>query len=163
LYEASEFQPILPSPTPPDLEAVRRALKAMRTPRYDSRVHSEPVDGYTLRGFGWDRVYPTSGEKLLITGRNFRMRAIAAFYGSTMRRLDPKVLARIPPRLLCARTDSDEKRRLYEGHPSTAPMELYPWCSILAERSRIEKFMQSPEAAYFGASPYQGLYRKPIG
>ena len=30
----------------------------MRTPRYDTKTHSEPIDGYTLAGAQWDRVYP---------------------------------------------------------------------------------------------------------
>ena len=47
-------------------------------PKYDSRIHTAAVDGYTLAGFQWDNVYPSLSpdkQDLLLTGRNFQMRA----------------------------------------------------------------------------------------
>jgi len=42
-------------------------------PRYDRKAHPEPLDGYTLEGFGWDRVYPSSGSILSLRGFDFQM------------------------------------------------------------------------------------------
>lgn len=42
-------------------------------PLYDPVAHHQAKDDYTLRGFGWDRVYPATGERLSLRGINFQM------------------------------------------------------------------------------------------
>jgi hypothetical protein len=50
-------------------------------PRFDRVVHVEPKDGYTLRGFQWDRLYPhVSLNAVRLTGANFQMRGLVDFY-----------------------------------------------------------------------------------
>ena len=50
-----------------------------KTPRYDDEIHAEPMDGYTLTGYGWDQVYPVvfedeeGIEQLVVTGRDWEM------------------------------------------------------------------------------------------
>jgi hypothetical protein len=51
------------------------ATQALMTPRYDDKVHTKAVDGYTLRGGEWERVYPEvdySGS-LLMVGAGFQL------------------------------------------------------------------------------------------
>ncbi len=44
------------------------------TPRYDTKPHYEPIDGYTLDGFMWDRIYPfTSYNRLNIGGIGYEL------------------------------------------------------------------------------------------
>src|SRR5690606_3979502 len=42
----------------------------LRTPRYDTKIHWEPIDEYSLDGFLWDRVYPSivGRNQLILTG-----------------------------------------------------------------------------------------------
>jgi len=42
-------------------------------PLYDHRPHPKADDGYTLRGFGWDQLYPATGSVLSLRGFNFQM------------------------------------------------------------------------------------------
>ncbi len=42
-------------------------------PLYDRVAHDQPKDDYTLRGFGWDRIYPGSGDRIELRGINFQM------------------------------------------------------------------------------------------
>lgn len=46
---------------------------SLRAPLYDTSPHEESKDGYTLSGFGWDRIYPTSAEMISIRGFNYQM------------------------------------------------------------------------------------------
>lgn len=48
-----------------------------KVPRYDLYAHDEPVDGYTLRGYVWDRCYPEVKEngELVVTCIGFGTRA----------------------------------------------------------------------------------------
>ncbi len=50
---------------------IRKAT--LTAPLYDSRPHAEAKEGYTLRGFGWDRIYPATGTALALRGFNFQM------------------------------------------------------------------------------------------
>lgn len=42
-------------------------------PLHDRVAHDQPKDDYTLRGFGWDRIYPGSGDQIELRGINFQM------------------------------------------------------------------------------------------
>jgi hypothetical protein len=89
------------------IQSLVEAKKNTMIPRYDTKAHvedlldftkkpqekfsefgerakaikAEPQDGYTLTGFQWDQVYPSiCGEDLVVTGRNFLLRAPIDFY-----------------------------------------------------------------------------------
>jgi hypothetical protein len=88
-------------------------------PLYDKNPHTAPVDGYTLIGFQWDRVYPTvapNEEDLLLTGRNFLMRADKVdFYNSNCRTGEecPFRQSRADCVVFKARPPKREKKYLY--------------------------------------------------
>jgi hypothetical protein len=64
-----------------DWDAVKADIEALKTPRYDTKPHYEPIDEYTLSGFMWDQVYPnTRFGKLVLTGMGYQMRAYLDFY-----------------------------------------------------------------------------------
>ncbi|MBK7821328.1 MAG: hypothetical protein IPJ61_09665 [Tessaracoccus sp.] len=42
-------------------------------PLHDRVAHDQPKDDYTLSGFGWDRIYPSSGDQIELRGINFQM------------------------------------------------------------------------------------------
>jgi hypothetical protein len=46
---------------------------SLRAPLYDTRAHPEAKDEYTLGGFGWDQLYPATGDLLSLRGFNFQM------------------------------------------------------------------------------------------
>ena len=41
-------------------------------PLYADLAHSEPIDNYTLRGVGWDRIHVSRGNKILLRSRDFQ-------------------------------------------------------------------------------------------
>lgn len=48
-------------------------------------VHEEPVEEYTLRGWEWDRVYPSVEKgRLILSGVGFQMRGIVDFYNMSV-------------------------------------------------------------------------------
>lgn len=52
-----------------------------RSPLYGDEAHSEPKDGYTLQGFGWDRPYPAShGGDISVRALNFQMHSPIDLY-----------------------------------------------------------------------------------
>ena len=60
---------------------LEEARQALEIPRYGTKVHHKPMDGYTLSGLLWDQVYPSVKEGyLILTGAAFQMRASIDFY-----------------------------------------------------------------------------------
>ena len=57
-------------------------MEALKTPRYDTIVHYEPKDEYTLQGFLWDQMYPSidSSNRLALTGAGYQLRGVIDFY-----------------------------------------------------------------------------------
>lgn len=57
-------------------------VQSLLIPRYDTNIHVETIDGYTLTGFRWDQVYPDKKgtEVLAIVGADFEMRSTLDFY-----------------------------------------------------------------------------------
>jgi len=83
-YEIEELRSQLPSilRNSPFFEMIESFSPALRTPRYDTKVHWNPIDEYTLQGFLWDQVYPNidSSGRLILTGAGYQMRAAVDFY-----------------------------------------------------------------------------------
>ena len=66
LGEASEFKEFVKKIASFDLNKLSATIDKMLTPKYDSKVHCEPEDGYTLTGFWWDQIFPKKdGDKTL--------------------------------------------------------------------------------------------------
>jgi hypothetical protein len=129
------------------------SLKYFQTtlePLYDTRVHAAPIDGYTLTGFQWDRIYPTAGPNLLVTGRNFLLRADKVdFYNQVVIPATQVPRAKAAQTVLCSRQDDDSrKRHLYTGVQDSFPhLERYPWCSIVVKKEKIWKLAETYESA----------------
>jgi hypothetical protein len=147
------------------------------TPLYGSQIQTASVDGYTLSGFQWDRVYPTAdadSQELLMSGRNFCVRAQKVdFYYQTIAPIKRKTRRSAGQTVLCSKQDpSGSSTHLYEGIQDSFPkLERYPWCSIVSKESAIQKLGETAETAGdlnndfgLGGSPplTRGLYRKTI-
>ena len=59
-----------------------------RKPLYDSEIHKEPIEDYTLSGYAWDHVYPSAGSQIFLRGANFQMASSVDLYN---RRIEPRV------------------------------------------------------------------------
>ncbi len=56
-------------------------IRDLKTPRYATVPHYEPIDEYTLNGFMWDQVYPSlEGNRLVLIGAGYQMNAAIDFY-----------------------------------------------------------------------------------
>lgn len=72
------FNPFNPSECNSEL---KDELADMKTPRYDDKQHKKEVDGYTLSGFLWDRVYPeVINGRLIISCGALMVRAVVDLY-----------------------------------------------------------------------------------
>jgi hypothetical protein len=62
-------------------DIVKDADTSSERQRYDIEKHNEPREGYSLKGFQWDQVYPTAlSNHLFIIGANFDFIAEIDFY-----------------------------------------------------------------------------------
>jgi hypothetical protein len=162
LAEQAERDALQDAFFPLDLDALTAAFTALRTPRYDSKPHSEPIDGYTVQGFQWDRVYPQTGlGELRITGRNFGMRAGVDFYRKA---IVPRSQINIHFRkgnLLSSRLEGTF-HRLYVGWPSFFVIDDYAQASIVADQRRINALAQVRESAWLSGLVGGGLFKAPL-
>jgi hypothetical protein len=143
--------------------------QATLIPLYDSNPQTAPVDGYTLTGFQWERVYPTvapNQEDLLLTGRNFLMRAGKVdFYNQIVVPGKRVHFSNAGQSVLCSKQDyGNGKRNIYTGLQDSFPnLERYPWCSIVAKEEDIRKLGETRESFDLWTHPMdRGLYRKQI-
>ncbi len=138
-------------------------MKRMATPRYDTRVHPEPIDGYTLTGFQWEQVYPQlRGQELVVTGRNFQLGAKIDFYRKTIvprSILNARALS--TQKVLCSRIESGN-RRMYYGYPFLFMLDTYPHAAIASDQRRIDKLSQVSESRWLAPFMTLGLYRSPL-
>lgn len=125
-----------------DGEGVVPDLLYEQIPHYDKSEsqHKEPIDGYTLRGFQWDQVYPGAHpvDALGLTGRNFLMRGDVDFYRNDLALGNNFIVhpSNIP-RVLCSRTDSGQ-RRLYYGAQPTFLLDNYAQASAVSDQRRLD-------------------------
>jgi hypothetical protein len=146
------------------------------TPLYDTKDHLDtqghpaPQDDYTLQGFQWDRVYPrVDSTGLILTGRNFSMRAGVDFYNKQIRNLGPsprhihlRLRHSSPPAVLCARL-ANGSLELYTGTQSSSSLDDYAWYSVVADERRIDRLADTAETAPLVPSMKQGLYSDKLG
>jgi hypothetical protein len=161
LAEPSELQDLADALARFDFTAAADAMRRLETPRFDTRVHLEPIDGYTLTGFKWDEVYPQigAGSSLTLTGRNFVMRAGVDFYNRVIF-LRPGLHGRKPylsglDQVLCSRKDGNQ-RHLYFGVQPYFRLDAYAQCSAIAMQERIDQIAADPEISWLVTSPLQG-------
>jgi Tc toxin complex TcA C-terminal TcB-binding domain/Neuraminidase-like domain len=162
-------------------------FQASLAPLYDTRVHTAPIDGYTLTGFQWNRVYPTADPDfgdMLMAGRNFFLQPHNVdFYNQVIVPTTRVPRGKGSQSVLCSKQDSrGQTTYLYTGLQDAFPyLERYPWCSIAAKDEHIQKLSLTYESSIlFGSdlefllglgnwqnwpnSPLEkGLYRKLIG
>jgi len=121
-------------------------------PRYDNRVHTAAVDGYTLAGFQWDRVYPSfssGGQDLLLTGGNFVMRADKVDFYNLVVVPDQDVgIAGAPQSVICSKWDPKRSTTdIYTGIQHTFPgLHRYPWYSIVSKHDGIHKLGETGDS-----------------
>ena len=149
-----------------ELEGIQEA----KTPRYDTQVHYEPMDGYTLTGFQWDQVYPerlvfydkeeiknglltASGKPnygLFVVGRNFELSSEIDFYRRKIkgtripiiRELDGVNYQRTDMRKILHVATSDDRRVLFRGSLTSFWFYDYANCSVILEDSRTKKVLE---------------------
>jgi len=154
------------------------SYQAVLIPKYDNRVHTAAVDGYTLSGFQWDDIYPTlsaDNQDLLLTGRNFQMRADTVdFYNQAVTANKGGSVAEVQQTVICSKWDQKRGTTdIYTGvQHSFRKLDRYPWCSIAAKQAYIHKLGETYESfdLFATQSPSggwtypleQGLYRQHI-
>lgn len=115
------------------------ATHTIGIPRFDSRPHGEPIDGYTLRGPAWDQVYPVDAaeEGLLVAGINFALFARVDLYEKALKPA-PKMAFGYPGHVLFSKTQSGT-RRLFSapGTPQFFAGGPYAEASLVLERERL--------------------------
>jgi len=122
--------------------------EALKTPRYDTKIHNEPIDEYTLNGFMWDQVFPSVvNSKLHLTGAGYQMRSAIDFYNlSTQitgfhdnRGRDVWTLnINTPGKILWFQNNN-----LYRGSSPTAVFfDNYAYGSLLVNASKTDELIQ---------------------
>ncbi len=129
----------------------RAARARMRTPRYDTKTHNEPVDGYTLVGAQWDRVYPESADgSLRVTGRNFLMRATVDLYRGRIDSLDSLDLHAAPANPVLAISPIEDLYRIHATQPWQFVIDDYAHASVLADLRRLDDVQRVSESSWVG-------------
>lgn len=129
----------------------REARAKMRTPRYDTKSHSEPVDGYTIAGAQWDRVYPEAADgSLRVTGRNFLMRAAVDLYRGRIDNLDSLYLHAAPANPVLATSPFEDLYRIHATQPWLFVIDDYAHASVLADTRRLDDVQRVSESSWVG-------------
>ena len=119
-------------------------------PEYDTSIHGEIQDGYTLHGFKWDQIYPEkcNNDRLLFWGAGFRFRSGIDFWKKLTVDTDPCYHNQDFNRskILRARIEEDNFRKLYfiQLNESAFTFEDFSCCSILIEESRLIDLLEHP-------------------
>jgi len=152
---------------------MRTARSAPQIPRYarEREIHKEPRKGYTLSGFPWDIVYPVSKrpirlfdqglppKRFLLRGRDFQMVSELNLYDRSVEPIDTSNLSGIEipvvpdafpsPRFLWSNQQLASPK-LYSGTATNTlvPFESYTFASLVIERSRARRYLNSPQGAW---------------
>ena len=135
-------------------------------PKFDDKTHAEPIDGYTLEGFQFDRVYPAVvDDRLILTGRNFSMRAPVDFYRKLLAARNSGSRQHSPAdgQVLCSRTDDDDVRRLYYGVQDKFQLEDFAQTMLIADQDRLDiTAAGESESALNVICATEGLYKEAL-
>jgi hypothetical protein len=131
-------------------------------PLYDDKVHMVPKDDYQLRGFNWERLYPSSGDRIYLRGVNFQMWSEVDLYRleigprkgadginhvqvpwlgdeTRVEDLPDYVGAPLPPALVWSQ--EIEGRRVLHSPPFGVPcFDLYSYASILIKKETLSDY-----------------------
>lgn len=120
-------------------------IRALRTPRYDTRQHFEPLDEYTLRGFQWDQVFPEAADKrLILSGMGYKMRVVVDFYNLSIEDYgyaegDAKVTLELnrPGKILVKNGNN-----IYRGtSPSTQLFDNYAYGTLVVNTTKSDALL----------------------
>ncbi len=143
-------------------ELITIQQKINETPRYDTIVHPDAKDGYTLDGFQWERVYPRPASDLIVTGHNFSMRAAVDFYNKKIKERGSAAHPSPISSVLCARP-AGGRLELYSGTQHQFFLDDYPWCTVVADGRRIERLTETLETLWLVPLLNIGLYQHKLG
>ena len=136
----------------------------LQTPKYDDRIHPEPIDGYTLTGFQWEQVYPQIiGDSLSVIGRNFAMDMNIDFYRKSIVPKSPNYTQWFV-QFLCSKIESGN-RQLYYGskYHRVFGSNIYANTSIITDQRQINKLNATREIPRSRiVELLSGLYTQPI-
>lgn len=143
-------------------------------PLYAELAHNEPIDNYTLRGVGWDRIHVSKGNRILLRCRDFQTISGVDLYTKS---LGPRIFTRdhgdldygVPAkdpaqaliawllslgasdltfssdRILWSRPEADA-RGLYYGDPQIPLMENEVWAFIHARQETVDHYASTMKA-----------------
>lgn len=140
------------------------AFQKMLTPKFDTQMHPEPVDGYSLGGAAFDRVYPqVYGDEVRVTGRNFQMRADVDFYRKAIdSHASGNVHGAEASPLLESRPEFGW-HRLYAARPWFFAMDGYANASLIADKRRVDRLAQVNESWWQAfLLNFSVYYREPL-
>ena len=142
------------------------ASPQVQAPYYDNQEHSEPKEGYTLSYFGWDRVYPATGDTLSLRGFDFQMWSPLDLYKLEIKEriedrqeasakvpwLNPSKAAlalllnilfrgknRFPARLVWSRA-LGSRRVLHSTRNPVPCFDTYSFASLLLDESNVKRY-----------------------
>ena len=141
-------------------------------------AHAEPIDNYTLRGVGWDRIHVSRGNQILLRSRDFQTISPVDLYTKTLGEpifqkehgdLDYGVPAKDPvqafwawlltfggsdltfssDRILWSKAEASA-RGLYYGDPQIPLMENEVWAALHARQEHVEHYASTMRATPSG-------------
>lgn len=129
-------------------DEVKAAVEALKTPRYASDMHYEPIDEYTLDGFLWDQVYPSiNWNGIVVNGSGYQLRAAIDFYNLSVQqsggllsegRETITLNGRVPDKILKL-----EDNRLYRGiAPNGVFFDTYAYCELLLKAQKSDALIK---------------------
>lgn len=139
-------------------------LQPGQVPYYNRSVpHNEPVEGYGLAGFLWERPYPEhNANGLFLTIRAFAANGFLDFYhkalGAYGAGFDKGWFGNY---FLCARDDGAQ-RNLYYGTQKKAKMPAYTQTTSIADSRRLAQFNVTDGLFVFTNCLQTGLYQQAI-
>ena len=143
-------------------EAIDLQNEINQTPMYDTIPHPDAKDGYSLEGFQWERVYPRVASDLIVTARNFSLRAAVDFYNKQIKDLGEAAHPCPIPKVLCAR-DAGGHLELCTGIQRTFLLDDYAWCTVIADERRIDRLNDTFETQWLIPHLKLGLYKSKLG
>ncbi|MFB9235537.1 neuraminidase-like domain-containing protein [Plantactinospora siamensis] len=173
LGERIEYDRLAQAVSSLDFVGIYQQTLALATPRYDTKVHSEPIDGYTLKGLQWDRVYPIVDPygRLKLTMRNFTLSTGVDFYTRRIATLPPALfgidLASLffgaPDRTAVSTRPEGTGWGLYLSHPAYRLLDAYPQASVVADARYLDALAAVYETAGLAGQLAAGLYTTRLG
>ena len=135
-----------------------------RSTPHPSTPHPEPVEGYTLRGFLWDRVYPDRNPNgLFLQLRAFGAQGFLDFYKNALGDYGPGPAKNVWHYFLCSRSEPTGSRALYYGSQFEAILTPYAQATTIADGYRLGQLERTGfQGGLWSLRLQKGLYQAPI-